>query len=153
MKRLAGLDVTTKSVERGPESIGADIAQREQEEIDRAVQLDLPIVLGEPIPILYIQMDGPVYPWRKGRPQAARASSTACLPIPAKPNSAACSHKTKWDTEGFAIRDPDSTSYIGAIETAEQFGRRLYRSRTPRGPQFRSRASHAAVTLPRFLRC
>ena len=29
-----------------------------------------------------------------------------------------------WDEEGFAIRDPDSTTYVGAIETAEEFGKR-----------------------------
>ncbi len=58
MKRLAGLEVTTKSVERVSESIGADIARCEQAEIDRAVQLDLPIIVGEPVPILYVQMDG-----------------------------------------------------------------------------------------------
>jgi len=49
---LAGLEVTTKSVERMAETIGADIARCEQQEIDRAVQLDLPIIVGEPVPIL-----------------------------------------------------------------------------------------------------
>jgi len=34
--------------------------------------------------------------------------------------------QTGWDAEGYAIRDPDSTTYIGAIETAEAFGKRLY---------------------------
>jgi transposase len=34
--------------------------------------------------------------------------------------------QTRSDREGFAIRDPDSTTYVGAIETAEEFGRRLY---------------------------
>jgi hypothetical protein len=34
--------------------------------------------------------------------------------------------QTEWDKEGFAIRDLDSTTYIGAIETAEQFGKRLH---------------------------
>jgi len=58
MKLLAGLAVTTKSVERLAEAIGADIAARQQQLIDRAVQLDLPIVLGDPVPILYVQMDG-----------------------------------------------------------------------------------------------
>jgi hypothetical protein len=41
--------------------------------------------------------------------------------------------QTKWDPEGFAIRDPDSTSYTGAIETAEQFGKRLYVEAWKRG--------------------
>ena len=51
MKLLAGLEVTTKAVERTAEAIGEDIAAREQAEIQRAVQLDLPIVLGKPIPV------------------------------------------------------------------------------------------------------
>jgi hypothetical protein len=46
----AGLDVTTKSVERTAEAIGDDIVQRQHEEMQRAVQLDLPIVVGKPIP-------------------------------------------------------------------------------------------------------
>lgn len=42
MLLLAGLEVTAKSVERVAESIGADVARRKQQQIDRAVQLDLP---------------------------------------------------------------------------------------------------------------
>lgn len=58
MKLLAGLDVTTKSIERTAEAIGEDIAQREREEIEKAIQLDLPVVVGKPIPVLYAEMDG-----------------------------------------------------------------------------------------------
>ena len=58
MKVLAGLEVTTKSVERTAEAIGTDVAQREQTEIPKALQLELPAVAGEPIPVLYVQMDG-----------------------------------------------------------------------------------------------
>jgi len=38
-----------------------------------------------------------------------------------------------WDAEGYAIRDPDSTTYTGAIETAETFGRRIYLEAWNRG--------------------
>jgi len=58
LKVLTGVEVTTKSVERTAETIGGDIAQREQQQIQRALQLDLPIPVGEPIPVLYVQMDG-----------------------------------------------------------------------------------------------
>src|SRR5882762_10227456 len=58
MQLLAGLEVTTKSVERTAEAIGAAIAQREQDEIQKALQLELPAVAGEPIRVLYVQMDG-----------------------------------------------------------------------------------------------
>ena len=41
--------------------------------------------------------------------------------------------QTTWDEEGFALRDPDSTTYTGAIETAEEFGKRIYREALTRG--------------------
>ena len=41
--------------------------------------------------------------------------------------------QTAWDDEGYAIRDPDSTTYAGAIETASQFGNRIYLEAWTRG--------------------
>ncbi len=58
MKILARLEVTAKSIKRTAEMIGADIAAGEQREIRKAVQLELPVLIGQPIPILYVQMDG-----------------------------------------------------------------------------------------------
>ena len=126
MKLLAGLEVTTKAVERTAEAIGRDIAEGQQQEIQRAVQLDLPIAVGQTIPFLYVQMDGTGVPVVKketegrkgkadGQPAHTREAKLGCVFT-----------QTKWDKEGFAIRDPDSTTYVGAIETAEEFGRRLY---------------------------
>jgi len=126
MKILAGLDVTAKAVERTAEAIGEEIARREHEGIQKAVQLDLPVIIGEPIPILYVQMDGTGVPVVKketegrkgkadGQPAHTREAKLGCVFT-----------QTAWDKEGFAIRDPDSTTYTGAIETAEEFGRRLY---------------------------
>jgi len=52
LKLLANLEITTKAVERTAEAIGENIAAREQVEMQRAMQLDLPIVIGKPVPIL-----------------------------------------------------------------------------------------------------
>jgi hypothetical protein len=41
--------------------------------------------------------------------------------------------QSTWDKEGYAIRDPDSSTYSGAIETAEEFGKRIYREALKRG--------------------
>lgn len=126
MKLLAGLEVTTKSVERGAEAIGADISRREQTEIERAVQLDLPIIVGEPIPVLYVQMDGTGVPVVK-KETVDRKGKRDGLPAHTREAKLGCVFtQTAWDEKGFAIRDPDSTTYTGAIETAEQFGKRLY---------------------------
>lgn len=58
LEALAGLQVTTKAVERHAEAIGGDIAAGEQAERQRALQLELPTVRGPEIPVLYIEMDG-----------------------------------------------------------------------------------------------
>jgi hypothetical protein len=133
MKLLAGLEVTTKSVERVAEAIGADISRREQQEIDRAVQLDLPIVIGDPIPILYVQMDGTGVPVVK-KETLDRKGKLDGLPAHTREAKLGCVFtQTDCDEEGFAIRDPDSTTYTGAIESAEQFGKRLYLEAWKRG--------------------
>jgi hypothetical protein len=133
MLLLAGLEVTTKSVERVAESIGADIARQEQQEIERAVQLDLPMIVGEPVPILYIQMDGTGVPVVK-KETAGRKGKFDGLPAHTREAKLGCVFtQTKWDQDGYAIRDPDSTTYTGAIENAEQFGKRLYVEAWKRG--------------------
>ena len=133
LKLLADLELTTKAVERTAEAIGEHIAAHEQGEIQRAMQLDLPIVIGEPTQILYVQMDGtgvPVVPKetvgrqgkRDGQPAHTREAKLGCVFT-----------QTTWDEEGYPIRDPDSTTYTGAIETAEAFGKRIYLEAWNRG--------------------
>jgi hypothetical protein len=121
MKVLAGLEVTTKSVERIAEAIGQDIAQREQEEMQKAVQLDLPAVVGKPIPVLYVEMDGTGAPVVK-KEAAGRRGKTDGQPAHTREVKLGCVFtQTTYDKEGFPIRDPDSTTYTGAIETAGEF--------------------------------
>jgi hypothetical protein len=132
MKLLAGLKVTTKAVERTAEAMGEEIVEREHQQIHQALQLDLPqIVLGEPIPILYVQMDGTGVPVTgaerregkvEGQPAHTREVKLGCVFT-----------QTAWDAEGFAVRDPDSTTFVGAIESAAEFGRRLYWEARNRG--------------------
>jgi Uncharacterised protein family (UPF0236) len=133
LKVLAGLEVTTKSVERNAEVIGADIAQRQQAEIHKALQLDLPVVAGETIPILYAQMDATGIPVVK-KETVGRQGKQDDQPAHTRDVKLGCVFsQTTWDKEGYPIRDPDSTTYTGAIETAEEFGRRLYAEAWKRG--------------------
>jgi hypothetical protein len=133
MKVLAGLEVTAKSVERTAEAIGGDIAASQQREIRKAVQLDLPVITGEPIPILYVQMDGTGVPVVK-KETVGRKGKTDGQPAHTREVKLGCVFtQTGWDKEGYAIRDPDSTTYTGAIETAEEFGRRNYLEAWNRG--------------------
>jgi hypothetical protein len=133
MKVLAGLEVTAKSVERIAEAIGADIAQREREEMQKAIQLDLPVVGGQSIPVLYVEMDGTGVPVVK-KETVGRQAKTDGQPAHTREVKLGCVFtQTKCDKEGFPIRDPDSTTYTGAIETAEEFGKRIYLEACQRG--------------------
>jgi hypothetical protein len=133
MKLLAGLELTTKAVERTAEAIGENIAARERAEIQRAMQLDLPMVVGEPIPVLYVQADGTGLPVVK-KETAGRPGKIEGQPAHTREAKLGCVFtQTSWDQQGYAIRDLDSTTYVGAIETAEEFGKRLYLEAWKRG--------------------
>jgi hypothetical protein len=133
MKLLAGLDVTAKAIERAAEAIGAGIALREEQEIGRAKQLVLPVVSKQNIPKMYVLMDGVQVPvvaaeteGRTGRTEGQRARTREC-------KLGCVFTQTTVDGDGWAIRDPDSTTYVGAIETAEEFGFRIYTEAWRRG--------------------
>ena len=133
MKVLADLEVTAKSVERTAEALGADIAQREQKESQQALPLPLPTVTGKPIPILYVQMDGTGVPVVK-KETVGRQGKIEGQPAHTREVKLGCVFtQTTWDPEGYPIRAPDSTTYTGAVETAEEFGRRLDREAGKRG--------------------
>lgn len=133
MKILAGLEVTAKSVERAAEAIGTEIARGEQEEIKQALQLPLPAVASQPIPLLYVQMDGTGVPVVK-KETLGRQGKIAGQPAHTREVKLGCVFtQTSWDGKGYPVRDPDSTTYTGAIETAEEFGLRLYREAWQRG--------------------
>jgi Uncharacterised protein family (UPF0236) len=133
LELLAGLQVAAKAVERQAEAIGADIAAREQEAIRRVRQLELPAVCTPSVPILYIEMDGTGVPIVKvetegrmgkieGQPAHTREVKLGCVFT-----------QTTTDKEGRPVRDEDSTTYVAAIETAEDFGLRMYNEAWQRG--------------------
>jgi hypothetical protein len=133
MQLLANLEITTKAVERVAEAIGENIASHEQTDIQRAMQLDLPIVIGKPVPTLYVQMDGTGVPVVK-KETFGRAGKTEGQPAHTREVKLGCVFtQTTWDEDGYPIRDPDSTTYTGAIETAEAFGKRIYLEAWNRG--------------------
>jgi hypothetical protein len=133
LKVLAGLDVTGKAIERTAEAIGAGIAKAEQQEVDRAKQLVFPMVSKQTISKIYVLMDGtgvPVVPaetqGRAGKIEGQRAHTREC-------KLGCVFTQTGVDEDGRPVRDPNSTTYTGAIETAEEFGLRIYTEAWRRG--------------------
>ena len=114
-------------------AIGTQIARRDEQEIGRAKQLVLPVVSKQNMPKMYVLMDGVHVPvvaaeteGRTGRIEGQRARTREC-------KIGCVFTQTTLDPEGRPIRDPGSTTYVGAIETAEEFGLRLYTEAWRRG--------------------
>lgn len=133
LAELADLEVTAKAVERQAEIIGQDIANREQAHVESAVQLELPAVRTSEISVMYVEMDGTGIPVVKAETEG-RQGKTDGQPAHTREVKLGCVFsQTEIDDQGRPVRDDDSTTYTGAIETAEQFGRRIYREAWDRG--------------------
>jgi len=133
LQLLAGLEVTTKAVERHAEATGADIVARELQKVQRIVQLEFPDILGTAVPVLYVEMDGTQLPMVRDE-LTGRAGRNPGEPARTREvKLGAIFTQTTTDPQGRPIRDGASTTYTGAIETAELFGRRLYAEAWERG--------------------
>ena len=113
--------------------MGADITAREQAEIRRAKQLELPPVCGPAVPVLYIEMDGTGVPVVTAE-TTGRVGKVPGQPARSREVKLGCVFtQTASDDEGRPLRDEDSTTYTAAIEGAEEFGLRLYTQAWRRG--------------------
>ena len=131
LEELAGVIVKTKAVERVSEAIGQDVERFSQ--VERGAALSGKLESIEAVDTLYIAMDGtgvPVVPQesegRKGKDETGRAKTREA-------KLGCVFTQTTVDDQGRPLRDPHSTTYVGAIETAEQFGPRLYAEAVRRG--------------------
>jgi hypothetical protein len=129
----AGLTVSAKDVERVAEAVGADMETWMARERQRLLAERPAGLVAKTIPTLYIEADGTGVPMtrqelagRKGKqPDGSARTREAKL--------GCVFTQTILDHEGRPVRDGDSTSFVGAIETAEPFGLRLYAEALRRG--------------------
>lgn len=129
----ANITVTAKDVERVAEGIGQQIEQWEKKERDLFLSHPPPPTQSKDLPLLYISYDGtgvPMVPWelegRKGK-QPDGSSKTREVKL------GCVFTQTSLDEQQRPIRDEESTSYVGAIENAEEFGWRMYGEAQRRG--------------------
>src|SRR5262249_12593874 len=88
---------------------------------------ELPEIGGDPIPCMYVEMDGTGIPVVKAETEGRQGKSDG-QPAHTREVKLGCVFtQTATDEEGRPVRDSDSTTYTGAIETADEFGQRIYR--------------------------
>ena len=115
-------------------SSGLSVHFRRNPQSDRfqAALRGFPPQSGAPLPTFYIEMDGTGIPvttaaaaGREGKDGAAARTREVKL--------GCVFTQTELDAEGRPVRDRNSTTYTGAIEDAEAFGRRIYDEAWRRG--------------------
>jgi hypothetical protein len=129
----AGLEVSPKDIERVAETLGEDLEAWSRREQQACLRTDHPVPLMKTIPLLYICYDGTGVPMmpvevagRKGK-QADGSAKTREAKL------GCVFTQTTTDAKGFPVRDRDSTSFVGHIESAEEFGWRIYAEAVRRG--------------------
>jgi hypothetical protein len=133
LELLAGIEVTAKAVERQAEAIGGDIEVWKQAEIRRAKQLELPEVWAPSVPVFYIEMDGTGVPVVRAETEGCTGKVEGQTAHTREVKLGCMFPQAITDEDGRPVRDEESTSYVAAIKTAEQFGRRLYTEAWRRG--------------------
>lgn len=133
LAELAGVVVQTKAVERISEAVGVAA-----EAANQAERVALDTGTGPPVPTaarLYVALDGTGVP-AVSKDTQGRAGKAADGKAKTREAKLGCVFtQTSFDAEGWPVRDPDATTYVGAIETAEAFGPRLHAEAVRRGLQ------------------
>jgi hypothetical protein len=133
LRVYAGIEVSAKDVERVAECIGQEMEEWSVQQKKQILAQLPPLRPAKTIPIMYVSYDGTGVPMtrtelagRKGK-QADGSSRTMEVKL------GCIFTQTTTDAKGFPIRDPESTSFVGAIETSEEFGPRIYAEAVRRG--------------------
>ena len=125
----ARLKVTPKQVQRVAEDVGravedwngAQAAARAREKVSAT-----------PVAILYVSFDGTGVPMRKSELQASKGKGADGKARTREVKLGCVFTQTGTDEDGRPVRDPDSTTYVGAIESSEFFGLRIYQEAVAR---------------------
>lgn len=121
---LGNIRVTAKEVERQSHIVGGQIERFHHDQAEAALcEKVVPI---KAVPRMYISMDGTGVPVVK-RETADRRGKDGGQAKTREAKLGCIFTQTGLDKEGRPIRDEQSTSYIGAIETADDFAVRLYK--------------------------
>jgi hypothetical protein len=131
IKEMAGIEVDPKAIERIAHQLGEQVEEFYQEEGSRL--LSGKIVPLRSVRTMYICMDGTGVPMvkaetanRKGKGEQGQAKTREA-------KLGCVFTQSTVDEKGYPKRDEDSTSYVGAIETTEAFGNRIYPEALRRG--------------------
>jgi hypothetical protein len=137
MSYLCGIDISTKEVERIAEAVGAGIKDGEDRRTEAVFSGDTSLsgasLSAAPIPRMYIEFDGTGIPMTRQELEGRAGKHERGVSKTREAKLGCVFTQSGVDKDGNPYRDKNSTTYFGAIECAEDFGRRLYAHALTRG--------------------
>jgi hypothetical protein len=133
----ASLRVTAKTVERTAEAIGREIEawmNRQDVQLLRGARDSQPSgATPRAASVLYIEYDGSGVPIRRAELRGRKGKKPDGSSHTREVKLGCVFTQTAFDAQGRPIRDPNATTYVGAIESSDAFGKRVYAEALRRG--------------------
>lgn len=133
LKIYAGLSVSAKDVERVAEGIGRDMEDFSSRERTGFLSQGEPDGSAKTIPVLYVSYDGTGVPMTRAELMGRKGKQPDGSARTREAKIGCVFTQTATDQNGFPVRDPDSTTFVGAIQPGEAFGWRIYAEALRRG--------------------
>jgi len=123
--------VDAKEIERTSHRLGSDVEEFYRKEAE-------PFLSGKVVPIqsvpkMYVCIDGTGIPVAKAETEGRKGKGKDGHAKTREVKLGCVFTQTGLDKKGYPVRDESSTSYVGAIETADAFGKRIYAEALSRG--------------------
>lgn len=122
---IAGLNVNSKAIERNCHELGKEaeifVSQIQDDEANNSIDTMYISMDGTGVPVVKAETVGRIGKGADGQAKT-REAKLGCVFT-----------QTRLDKEGYPVRDEQSTTYVGAIEKAEDFSRRMYAEANRRG--------------------
>ena len=128
---MAGICVDAKEIERTSNQLGTDIVEFYRKEA--APFLSGKVVPIQSVPRMYVCIDGTGVPVVKAETEGRKGKGKDGHAKTREVKLGCVFTQTGLDKKGYPVRDELSASYVGAIETAEVFGSRIYAEALSRG--------------------
>jgi len=133
LKIYAGIEVSAKDVERVAERIGGHIETWQASEREMLLQSETSLPVNKSIPVLYVEMDGTGVPMVRAETDGRKGKQPDGTAKTREVKLGCVFMQTTKDESGRPVRDPGSTSFVGAIEESERFGMRIEAEAIRRG--------------------
>lgn len=133
IREMAGISVTAKEIERVSHKMGEEAEEFLKEQAATSLSESESVISIKTIPKLYICMDGTGIPVVKAETANRHGKGEDGQAKTREVKLGCVFTQTGVDEMGYPVREKGSTTYVGAIETAEEFSHRMYAEANRRG--------------------